>query len=105
MKRLSLPGALFALAVSPAASAHGLFCECKALDAEQVRCIAGMSDGSAAPGATLDVVGYDGGVILPGKLGADSSLTFRRPPGEFYVLFDLGPGHTVEVDHRDISAP
>ncbi|MNO80569.1 hypothetical protein D3C76_717810 [compost metagenome] len=104
MNRLSRLGALFVLTVSPTAFAHGLFCECKALDAEQVRCTAGMSDGAAAPGATLDVIGYDGKVILPGKLGTDSSLTFRRPPGEFYVLFDLGPGHTVEVDHSEITA-
>ncbi|MNZ39255.1 hypothetical protein D3C78_567440 [compost metagenome] len=103
MIRLSRLGALFVLTASPAAFAHGLFCECKALDAEQVRCTAGMSDGAAAPGATLDVIGYDGKVILPGKLGADSSLTFRRPPDEFYVLFDLGPGHTVEVDHSEIN--
>ncbi len=54
---------------------------------------------------TLDVIGYDEQILVPGKLGADSTLTFKRPDGEFYVLFDAGPGHVVEIDHADIAAP
>ncbi len=57
------------------------------------------------PGVTLDVIGYDEQILVPGKLGADSTLTFKRPDGEFYVLFDAGPGHVVEIDHADIAAP
>jgi hypothetical protein len=34
-----------------------------------------------------------------------STLTFKRPDGEFYVLFDAGPGHVVEVDYADIAQP
>ena len=60
---------------------------------------------AAAPGVTLDVIGYDEQILVPGKLGADSTLTFKRPDGEFYVLFDAGPGHVVEIDHADIAAP
>lgn len=54
---------------------------------------------------TLDVIGYDEQVLVGGKLGDDSTLTFKRPDGEFYVLFDAGPGHVVEVDYADIGQP
>jgi hypothetical protein len=54
---------------------------------------------------TLDVIGYDETILLPGKLGADSTVTFKKPAAEFYVLFDAGPGHVVEIDQADIEAP
>lgn len=54
---------------------------------------------------TLDVIGYDESILVPGKLAEDSTLTFKKPEGEFYVLFDAGPGHIVEIDHTEIDAP
>ncbi|MNX84889.1 hypothetical protein D3C86_1167060 [compost metagenome] len=54
---------------------------------------------------TLDVIGYDETILVPGKLGPDSTLTFKKPGAEFYVLFDAGPGHVVEIDQADIEAP
>ncbi|MNL87971.1 hypothetical protein D3C87_2174180 [compost metagenome] len=51
------------------------------------------------------MIGYDEQVLVGGKLGDDSTLTFKRPDGEFYVLFDAGPGHVVEVDYADIAQP
>jgi hypothetical protein len=94
-----------ALAASNPAMAHGLYCQCQAISGEQIRCNGGMSDGTALPGATLDVIGYDEKTLLEGKLKDDSSFTFTRPDGEFYVLMELGPGHTVEIDHKDIREP
>jgi len=87
------------------ALAHNPICECRAIDAEQIRCTGGFSDGSGAPGVTLDVIGYDESILLPGKLGADSTLTFKKPDTAFYVLFDVGPGHVVEIDQADIQSP
>ncbi|KAF0865579.1 hypothetical protein [Pseudomonas sp. LD120] len=87
------------------AQAHNPMCECEAIDAEQIRCTGGFSDGSGAPGVTLDVIGYDETILVPGKLGADSTLTFKKPSSEFYVLFDAGPGHVVEIDQADIETP
>lgn len=89
----------------PTALAHNPICECEEVQAGEIRCKGGFSDGSGAPGVTLDVIGYDEQILVPGKLGADSTLTFKRPDGEFYVLFDAGPGHVVEIDHADIAAP
>lgn len=96
---------LLATACSSVALAHNPMCECKQIDDQQIRCTGGFSDGSGAPGVTLDVVGYDESILVPGKLGSDSTVTFKRPDAEFYVLFDAGPGHVVEIDQADIQAP
>lgn len=83
--------------------AHNPVCICKKHGGDEVRCVGGFSDGSKAAGVKLDVIAYDETIVKAGKLGPDSSLTFKRPKGEFYVLFDAGPGHVVEVDHTDID--
>jgi len=98
--------ALLAVAGILAASgarAHYPVCECKMMDATTVRCTGGFSDGSKAPGVTLDVISYDEQVLVSGKLDGESAITFPRPAQDFYVLFDAGPGHTVEVEHTAIK--
>lgn len=102
-RRLLLP--LLLLGAAGPALAHNPMCECKPVDGEQIECTGGFSDGSGAPGVTLDVIGYNEEILVPGKLGEDSRLIFKRPAGEFYVLFDAGPGHIVEIDHADIGEP
>lgn len=100
---LQTTAALLGVALSASALAHAPFCECTALDAETIRCVGGFTDGSAAAGVTLDVMSAaDNQVLIPGRLGADSSLTFKRPAGDFYILFDLGPGYQVEVEPSEI---
>jgi len=91
------------LLATPAAFAHNAFVECEAIAEGQIRCTGGLSNGSAAPDVTLDVIGYDEKVLVAGKLGADSRFTFPRPDGEFYVLLDLGAGHTAELDYKQIK--
>lgn len=99
--RAMLAGAL--LCASAGALAHNPMAECKAAGKEQIECTGGFSDGSGAAGVTMDVISYDEQILVPGKLNSDSKLTFKRPDGEFYVLFDAGPGHVVEIDHVDIQ--
>jgi hypothetical protein len=96
---------LLGASLSTNALAHNPMCECKQIENEQIRCTGGFSDGSGAPGVTLDVIGYDETVLVPGKLGEDSTVTFKKPGSEFYVLFDAGPGHVVEIDQADIETP
>ncbi|MBC3955558.1 hypothetical protein [Pseudomonas triticifolii] len=96
---------LIGMGLSNTALAHNPMCECKQIDNEQIRCTGGFSDGSGAPGVTLDVIGYDETILVPGKLGEDSTVMFKRPASEFYVLFDAGPGHVVEIDQADIQTP
>ncbi|NWB90963.1 hypothetical protein [Pseudomonas agarici] len=106
LRRIGAPLLLVLCTVfSTSVLAHNPLCECKQVDSEHIRCKGGFSDGSDAPGVTLDVIGYDETILLPGKLGADSTLTFKKPGTDFYVLFDAGPGHVVEIDQADIQAP
>ncbi|MGG2396074.1 hypothetical protein ACJRW5_03875 [Pseudomonas sp. SH1-B] len=97
---LTTTGAFCSLAL-----AHNPVCQCEPQGDEEIVCVGGFSDGSGAPGVTLDVISYDEEILVAGKLDGDSSLSFKRPDGEFYVLFDAGPGHVVEIDHMDIEAP
>lgn len=103
MKRRNLLLALGLLACSAAAMAHNPVCRCTNAPGGTIRCVGGFSDGSGAPGVRLDVIGYDEKVLVKGKLGADSSLSFKKPRGEFYILFDAGPGHVVEIDHAAVE--
>ncbi|MGB6104056.1 MAG: hypothetical protein WBF88_09455 [Pusillimonas sp.] len=100
--RVALGAGLCLLAA--AAWAHNPVAECKATDDATIQCKGGFSDGSDAPGVTLDVISYDEQVLVPGKLGDDSTLTFRKPEGEFYILFDAGPGHVVEIDYTEVGS-
>ncbi|MGE8360113.1 hypothetical protein [Pseudomonas sp.] len=101
--RWSLTAGAALLLLGTQAYAHNPMCQCEEHGAEEIRCTGGFSDGSGAPGVTLDVISYDENILVPGKLGDDSTITFKRPDGEFYVLFDAGPGHVVEVDHTEIG--
>lgn len=94
---------LLATTFAAPALAHNPVAECAVAQADIIECRGGFSDGSGAVGVTLDVISYDEDVLIPGKLGDDSRLQFTRPDGEFYILFDAGPGHVVEVDYHDVE--
>lgn len=89
---------------SAAAWAHFPVGHCKALDETTVQCKGGFSDGSSAPGLKLDVISYDEKILVSEKLDKNSTATFKRPPGKFYILFDAGAGHVVEIDHTEIDS-
>lgn len=99
---LALAAGLAAACLASPARAHYPYCTC-AMENGQIVCKGGFSDGTGAEGVTLDVISYDEEILVPGKFGPDSTVHFERPAGEFYVLFDAGPGHVVEVDWRDID--
>ena len=101
MTRITLAAALLALSALPAA-AHYPFCTCAAKDGE-ITCQGGFSDGTSAEGVKLDVISYDESVLVPAKFDASSTVQFPKPDGEFYILFDAGPGHVVEVDGQDVE--
>lgn len=89
---------------SAAAWAHFPVGQCKALDEHTIQCKGGFSDGSNAPGLTLEVISYDEKTLVSDKLDKSSSITFKRPAVPFYILFDAGAGHTVEVDHTQVGS-
>lgn len=86
-----------------AAWAHPPFCICKMANATTVSCEGGFADGTGVPGVRLDVIRYDESVVLQTKFGPDSTVSFKRPDGEFYMLFDAGPGQSFDVDYKDIQ--
>ncbi|MGC9447988.1 hypothetical protein [Cereibacter sphaeroides] len=94
---------LLAMLCATPAQAHNPIAECAVAQGRIIDCRGGFSDGSGAAGVTLDVISYDEDILIPGKLGDDSRLQFERPEGEFYILFDAGPGHVVEIDYHDIE--
>lgn len=106
MRGLWTSGLIITVAVSffiGAAWAHPPFCICKMIDAATVRCKGGFADGTGVSGVKLDVVRYDESIVLETKFGADSTVTFKRPEGEFYMLFDAGAGQSFDVDYKDIK--
>ncbi len=95
--------AVASMAAATLAQAHEPIAVCNAVDESTVRCYGGYAHGEDAPGLTMDVISYENDqVLIPGKLGADSTITFQRPEGGFYVLFDAGPGHMAIVEHDEI---
>lgn len=101
LRPFAIGAALALLAAATPAYAHYPFCTCEK-HGDSIRCKGGFSDGTSAEGVKLDVIGYDESVLIPGKFGKESVVEFKPPSAEFYVLFDAGPGHVVEVDHNDI---
>lgn len=86
--------AAFAQAHSPRLACHA--------DGEYVVCEGGFSDGSSAKGVEIKVMSYEDKVLWRGALDAESSVRFKRPQQDFYVRFEGGEGHSLEVDHGDI---
>jgi len=94
---------LAVLACTQSAWAHSPIAQCKQLPQQLIECEGAFSDGSKAAGVTMDVMSYDEKILISGKLDNDSKLRFKRPSGDFYVLFDAGPGHVLEIDQAEIK--
>jgi hypothetical protein len=94
---------LAALGLPGVSSAHSLLLICKPAAEQMVRCVGGFSDGSDAAGMAVAVKAYDERVIAKGTLGGDSSWSFRRPEGEYFVRLEDGGEHATEVDHTDVK--
>lgn len=86
------------------ALAHFPFVECHQ-GAVDIVCQGGFSDGSGVAGVTIDLISYDEEIIASKEFDEQSSVHFKPYDGEFYILLDAGPGHTVEVDWNEITAP
>lgn len=85
------------------ASAHSLLLHCHPAPDSKVHCKGEFSDGSDAVGMAVLVKAYDERVLQKGTLGGDSSWSFSKPEGEFFVRLEDGGEHAVEVDHTDVK--
>ena len=92
----------FAALVSTSALAHAPFLDCHH-HGETIDCTGGFSDGSSGFGVEITVLNYDEEVLFEGRLDKESKISFDAPEGEYYVQFDGGPGHIIELDYLDID--
>lgn len=83
------------------ALAHFPVMSCQ-LDARQVRCETGFSDGSLSVGKPVTVLDYDDAVLLELTTDAASAVEFSEPQGEYYIRFDSGHEQPVEVDYDEL---
>lgn len=98
-KTLFIMGALV-VATTVQAHAPALRCE---LNEDQVQCNGSYSDGSSTAGVPIQVFDYNDILLFEGQLDQDDRIIFPKPEGEYYVKFNDGPGHIVEVDYNDIQ--
>lgn len=91
-----------ALFLTSSLYAHTPLCSCSDEGDGTILCEGGFSDGSSAAGVKMTVVDASGKTLVEGKMNEDSEFTFKKPEGEFTVIFDAGPGHAVKVLSADI---
>jgi hypothetical protein len=85
------------------AFAHTPLCSCFDNGDGTITCEGGFSDGSSAAGVSMTVQDKDGMAVTKGRMNEDSEFTFKKPEGDYTVVFDAGPGHVVEVPGSEIT--
>lgn len=106
MKRAFLSlgvGMVLALFLISLSYAHTPLCSCSDEGDGTILCEGGFSDGSSAAGVKMKVMDSQGKVLIEGVMNEDSEFTFKKPPGDYTVIFDAGPGHEVKVPSKDIT--
>ncbi|MCR5171167.1 MAG: hypothetical protein K6C33_12005 [Desulfovibrio sp.] len=91
-----------ALALPAAASAHSPIFDCSDNGDGTISCEGGFSDGSSASGVAIHVQDASGKAIEELKLDKNSEITFKKPAGDYKVMFDAGAGHQVTKEGKDI---
>jgi len=104
MKRFLITAvlALFLL-LTGQALAHTPLCSCTDNGDGTVTCEGGFSDGSSAAGVNMTVEDKSGKTLIKGKMDEYSEYTFKKPKGDYIVIFDAGPGHVVKVKSEEIT--
>ena len=101
MKRILLCLSLL-LATLPALAHTPLF-DCYDNGDDTITCEGGFTDGASAEGVDIRVVDAQGKVLQQGILDAAGSITFRRPAGDFSVVFSAGSEHSITVLGDEIN--
>jgi hypothetical protein len=92
---------VLALAWAALALAHTPLCACYDNGDGTVTCEGGFSDGSSAAGVEMRVEA-GGKVAIQGKMDENSEFSFKKPAGDYKVVFDAGEGHRIEIEGKDI---
>ncbi|AIW12945.1 hypothetical protein VITU102760_17830 [Vibrio tubiashii] len=94
---------LLASAALPSlAFAHTPLFSCYDFGDNTILCEGGFSDGSSAAGVEILVVDGSGTELIKSEINEDGEIEFNKPQGAYKVLFNAGPGHSIEVDGKDI---
>ncbi len=105
-KTCTLPAfalALLTVFAAGNAQAHTPLFDCFDNGDETLTCEGGFSDGASAEGVGVRMVDAQGKVLEQGKLDGKGSITFKRPTGEFSIVFDAGAEHALTVLGDDIT--
>lgn len=103
MRKLSgLSLGLVLLLGSVAARAHTPLFDCFDNGDATLTCEGGFSDGASAAGVGVRMLDAQGKVLEQGKLDDKGSISFKRPQGEFSIVFDAGAEHSISVLGDDI---
>jgi hypothetical protein len=96
--------ALAALPIVPSlASAHSAVFDCYNEKDGNVSCEGGFSDGTSAAGIAVKVLDSSDKLLLSGAIDREGRFSFKRPSGDFRVIFDAGKGHSVTLLSSDIA--
>ncbi|PWI34924.1 hypothetical protein DI392_01205 [Vibrio albus] len=103
MKKITLNIVIsFGLLLSNSAMAHTPLCSCYDFGDGTILCEGGFSDGSSASGVDMSVLDVSGKELLKGKINEDGEFEFQKPSVDYKVQFNAGPGHTIEIDGKNI---
>ncbi|MCR5813493.1 MAG: hypothetical protein K6G15_03225 [Desulfovibrio sp.] len=103
MNKVLCPLALAAALALPSLSlAHSPIFDCSDNGDGTISCEGGFSDGSSASGVAIHVQDASGKVLEELKLDKNSEITFKKPAGDYKVMFDAGAGHQVTKAGKDI---
>jgi hypothetical protein len=94
---------LLALGHGLPAQAHTPLFDCFDNGDDTITCEGGFSDGASATGVTVRLHDAQGKVLEQGQLDARGSITFKRPAGEFSIVFDASAEHSLTVLGDDIT--
>lgn len=104
MKKLTalIAAGALSMGVAAQAMAHTPICSCFDEGDGTVMCEGGFSDGSSASGVHMKVLDAKGKTVTEGKMNESSEFIFKKPAGDYTVVFDAGEGHSIEIPGSDI---
>ena len=92
------------LASAISAHAHFPTLDCQADgDGEQLRCVAGFSDGSVTGKVELQVFTYDEELIEVVVTDSKGEALMAMPEGEFFIVFDADHETPAEFDYAELE--
>ncbi len=93
---------LMSAVLPSAALAHTPLFSCYDFGDNTILCEGGFSDGSSASGVEVLVIDGSGKTLITSEINEDGEIEFEKPAGDYKVQFNAGPGHSIEVDGKNI---